>query len=83
VDIRALPAGGLSVPDAIKDRIIKAIQFERMKEKATSTWVIARLFQDIEYDVQERDGIIAVLLSLLRNLFKRWKHQFWLPKRRR
>jgi hypothetical protein len=63
VDVTAVAAEGLSVPDVITDRIIKAIQFERMKEKPTSTRVIATLSHGIEYDVQERDGTITVLLS--------------------
>ena len=62
VDIAAVPAQGLSQLDVIKDPIIKAIQFKRMRDTPTRTRIIATLSQDIEYDVPGRDGTIEVRL---------------------
>ena len=64
VDVTALPAKGLTGPDVSKDRLIKAITFERMNDKSLVTRVTATLYEDVEYSVQEKDGIIDVLLSL-------------------
>lgn len=61
-DIAAVPAEGLSQLDVVKDPIIKAIHFERMRDRPTRTRIIARLSQDIEYDVQAREGTIEVRL---------------------
>ncbi|MBW1715423.1 MAG: type IV pilus secretin PilQ [Deltaproteobacteria bacterium] len=63
VDVSALPTEGLTGPDVSKDGIIKAIAFERMDDKSLVTRVTATLYEDVEYSVQEKDGIIDILLS--------------------
>jgi len=64
VDVTAEPADELSIPDVTEGRIIKAIWFERAKDKLRGTRVVATLFQDIEFDVKEKGRIIRILLSL-------------------
>ncbi len=53
VDVTALPTEGLTGPDVSKDRIIKAITFERMDDKSLGTRVTATLYEDVDYSVQE------------------------------
>jgi len=64
VDINAPLAKGLTGPAVFNGRIIKAIHFERIKDRPESTRLIATLAQDVEYDSQEKDGAIKILLSL-------------------
>ncbi len=63
VDINALPAEGLTGPAVFNGKIIKAINLERIKDKPISTRLVATLTQDVEYDVQEQDRKIKLLLS--------------------
>jgi hypothetical protein len=63
VDINALPAEGLTGPAVFNGKIIKAINLERIKDKPISTRLVATLTQDVEYDVQEQDRKITLLLS--------------------
>lgn len=63
VDLTAEPAEEVSIPEVTEDRIIKAIQFERAKDKQRGTRVVVALSQDIEFDVKETDRIITILLS--------------------
>ena len=63
VDITAVPGKGLTEPSVSDDRIIKTIGFESIKGKTLATRVTAALSQDVEYDVQAKEGIILVLLS--------------------
>ena len=63
VEVDALPVEGLTGPAVLDGRIIKAIHHEGIKDRPLSTRIIATLSQDVEYDVQEQDGTINVLLS--------------------
>ncbi|GAI04039.1 unnamed protein product, partial [marine sediment metagenome] len=63
VGINALPAKRLTRPVVINGRIIKDIHFEIIDDKPVSTRVIAALSQDVEYNVQEKDRSIKILLS--------------------
>jgi len=63
VGINALPAKRLTRPVVINGMIIKDIHFEIIDDKPTSTRVIATLSQDVEYNVQEKDRTIKILLS--------------------
>jgi len=63
VEIDALPVKGLTGPAVFDGRIIKAIHFQSIKDKPLCTRIIASLSQDVEYDVQEKDGTIRVILS--------------------
>lgn len=63
VEMDALPVEGLTGPAVFDGRIIEAIHLEGIKDKPLSTRIIASLSQDLEYDVQEEDGTIKVLLS--------------------
>ena len=63
VDVTAQPAEELAGPDVVGDRIIKALTFEGIKDEPSVTRIIATLHQDVEYSVQEKDGIIDILLS--------------------
>jgi DNA-binding MarR family transcriptional regulator len=62
IDINAPQAEGLTEM-SIDDKIVKDIHFESMKDKPTATRLIATLSQDVEYNVQEKDRKIRVLLS--------------------
>ncbi len=62
IDIYAPQAEGLTEM-SIDDKIVKDIHFESMKDKPTATRLIATLSQDVEYNVQEKDRKIRVLLS--------------------
>ncbi|MEE8317489.1 MAG: AMIN domain-containing protein [Candidatus Omnitrophota bacterium] len=62
IDINAPQAEGLTEV-SIDDKIVKDIYFESMKDKPTATRLIATLSQDVEYNVQEKDRKIRVLLS--------------------
>jgi hypothetical protein len=64
VEMNALPVEGLTGPAVFEGKIIKAIHLEGIKDKPLSTRIIASLSQDLEYDVQDEDGTIKVLLSL-------------------
>jgi len=63
VEINAFAVKGLTGPAVFDGRIIKAIHLESIKDKPLSTRIIASLSQDVEYDVQEKDGTIRVILS--------------------
>jgi len=63
VDITAQPAGDLTIPDVTGDKIIEALTVEKIKDEPLVTRVTASLYQDVEYSVEETDGIIDVLLS--------------------
>jgi len=63
VGINALPVQGLTGPAVINGKIVKEIHFEIAEEKPVSTRVIATLSQDVEYNVQEEDRTIKLLLS--------------------
>jgi type IV pilus assembly protein PilQ len=62
VDFNALPAQGLTGPDVTNDRLIKGIDFEKIREKPASTRLIATLLQDVEYNVREADKTIKFML---------------------
>jgi type IV pilus assembly protein PilQ len=64
VDVTAQPTQELAGPDVAGNKIIKTLTFERIKDEPLVTRVIAFLYQDVEYSVQEKDGTIGVLLSL-------------------
>jgi len=63
VGLNALPVKRLTRPVVINGRIIKDIHFEIIDDKPVSTRVIATLSQDVEYNVQEKDRTIKILLS--------------------
>jgi len=73
VGINALPAKRLTRPVVINGRIIKDIHFEIIDDKPISTRVIATLSQDVEYNVQEKDRTIKILLSPKKSDEKREK----------
>jgi type IV pilus assembly protein PilQ len=75
VDINALPAEGLTGPAVFNGKIIKAINLERIKDKPISTRLVATLTQDVEYDVQEQDRKIKLLLSLKKPAEKKEKEE--------
>jgi hypothetical protein len=62
MDFNALPAQGLTGPDVTNDRLIKGIDFEKIREKPASTRLIATLLQDVEYNVREADKTIKFML---------------------
>lgn len=62
VGINAIPAEGLTKPSVADERIIKDVHFETTKQKPISTRVIATLSQDVEYNVQDKEGAIRVVL---------------------
>ena len=62
VDVNASLAEGLTGPAVLDRGIIKAIHFERIKEKPTLTRVVAALSRDVEYDVQKEDRTIKILV---------------------
>jgi len=63
VGLNALPVQGLTGPTVINGTIVKDIHFEITEEKPVSTRVIATLSQDVEYNVQEQDRTIRLVLS--------------------
>jgi len=63
VGLNALPVQGLTGPAVINGKVVKDIQFETAKDKPVSTRVIATLSQDVEYNVQEEDRTIRLVLS--------------------
>ncbi|NVM26814.1 MAG: type IV pilus secretin PilQ [Desulfobacterales bacterium] len=63
VGLNALPVQGPTGPAVINGKIVKDIHFETAKDKPVSTRVIATLSQDVEYNVQEEDRTIRLVLS--------------------
>lgn len=63
VDVNARLAEGITGPAVLNGRMIKEIRFESVKDRPSATRVIAGLSQDVEYDVQEKDRTIKVILS--------------------
>jgi len=62
VGINAPPAEGLARPSVISGGIIRDVSFETTQEEPIATRVIATLSRDVDYNVQEQDGTIKLLL---------------------
>jgi type IV pilus assembly protein PilQ len=62
VGINAPPAEGLTRPSVISEGIIRDVSFETTQEEPIATRVIATLSRDVDYSVQEQDGVIKLML---------------------
>ncbi len=62
VGVTAAPSEGLTAPPVTDEKIIKDIRIEKTEKEPVSTRVIATLSQDVEYTVQDQEGIIRLSL---------------------
>lgn len=62
VGVTAAPSEGLTGPSVPDEKIIKDVRFETTGKEPISTRVIATLSRDVEYTVQDQEGIIRLAL---------------------
>jgi type IV pilus assembly protein PilQ len=62
VGVTAAPSEGLTAPPVTDEKVIKDVRFETTEKEPISTRVIATLAQDVEYTVQDQEGIIRLAL---------------------